>query len=415
LTTAIEATSRSRRGQVSPRPIANTHVHLPPNFSAFATVTEAVERAASEGVLIMGASNYHHFGVYPAFAAAAEREGISALFGLEVVALQEDLQRNGTLANDPDNPGRTYLCGKGIARFERPSPVASALLADMRAASDQRIGEMSNRLAAVFAAAGLATDCTVGVIAAEEGAKAGVPAAWVALQERHVARAFQEALFRELPPDDRTGFLSRLFGAPPTAPPTGAVAVQEEIRTRLMKAGRPAFVPDAEVSFGDAWRLVVELGGIPCYPTLADGASPICSFEDPPAALADRLLSRGVYCAELIPGRNRGRVVDRYVAAFRRAGVLVMAGTEHNTQRMIPLEPACLGGEPLSELAREAFWEGACVAVAHQHLVASGQPGYVDGDGRLNEAFADDSARIDAFRELGAELIGARSGASPRS
>jgi hypothetical protein len=88
-----------------------------------------------------------------------------------------------------------------------------------------------------------------------------------------------------------------------------------------------------------------------------------------------------------------------------------MAGTEHNTQNMIPLEPAALGGERLSDLAREAFWEGACIVAAHQHLSTSGQPGYVGGDGRPAAGFADGEARIRSFRDVGADLITARSAA----
>lgn len=415
MTTTTVGTSGSPSGHAFRRPIVNTHVHLPPNFSAFETVAEVVETAAAEGVRVIGASNFHHLGVYRGFAEAARRAGVTALFGLEVVSLQEDLQGDGTLVNDPDNPGRTYLCGKGITRFERPNPVAVALAATMRAANDRRIGDMVDRVAGAFTAAGLATDCTVSQITEDVAARAGVPTAWVTLQERHIARAFQEALFGQLPSNRRDGFLGALFGAPPSSSPTDAVAVQEEIRSRLMKAGGPAFVPEASVSFDDAYRLIVEFGGIPCYPILADGASPVCPFEDPPAALADRLLGRQVYCAELIPGRNRREVVDRYVSALRDAGILVMAGTEHNTARMTPLAPSCLGGEPLSEPAREAFWEGACVVVAHQHLVAAGQPGYVDGAGRLNGAFPDAAARIRAFRDMGADLIGSGAGAGPRS
>ena len=44
------------------RPIVNTHVHLPPNFSAFETVEDAVGTAAAEGVRVLGASNFHDRG-----------------------------------------------------------------------------------------------------------------------------------------------------------------------------------------------------------------------------------------------------------------------------------------------------------------------------------------------------------------
>ena len=172
-------------------------------------------------------------------------------------------------------------------------------------------------------------------------------------------------------------------------------------------------MPESAVSFDDAYRLILEMDGIPCYPTLADGASPICPWEEPPDALARRVLERGIHAAELIPNRNRPEVVDAYVAAFRAAGIIVLAGTEHNTRARISLEPRCADGSQPSPAARAAFREATCVVVAHQHLRASGRPGYVDGHGRLAAGFADGEARIRWFAELGAELIGAAGTAGP--
>ena len=98
------------------RPKANAHIHLPPNFSAFANVAEAVELAASQGLGILGASNYYHFGVYSDFAALSRGRNIFPLFGLEIVCMVEDLSRRGIRVNDPANPGKMYLCGKAITR-----------------------------------------------------------------------------------------------------------------------------------------------------------------------------------------------------------------------------------------------------------------------------------------------------------
>ena len=67
------------------------------------------------------------------------------------------------------------------------------------------------------------------------------------------------------------------------------VKVQNAIRAHLMKIGKPAFVEESFLSFEEALTLVLELGGIPCYPTLADGASPICAYEDPVERLIEAL------------------------------------------------------------------------------------------------------------------------------
>jgi hypothetical protein len=392
-------------------PIVNTHIHLPPNFSAFATAEQAVELAAVDGIVAVGTSNYHDFRVYRRFASAARAEGIVPLFGIEIIALLDGLEGADVLVNDPTNLNRMYLCGKGLTRIDPPIPSAGRRMAAMRAASDDRIQRMTNLIAAQFASVGLNGGWTAERIAESVAQRCGVPIEWVALQERHLAQAFQELLFREVAPDDRAATLSRLFGRPAGLETADELRVQEEIRSNLMKAGRSAFVAEAAVSFDDAYRLVLELGGIPCYPILADGASPICEFEDPPEALVERLLGLGIYSAELIPVRNRPEVVDRYVTALRRAGILVMAGTEHNTQRMIPMKPTAIRGEPLSDLAREAFWEATCIVAAHQELSQSGRPGYVDSDGRLIAGFADGEARIRHFRDIGAGLISNRSAA----
>lgn len=397
------------------RPIVNTHVHLPPNFSAFETAERVVQAAAAEGVSAIGTANYYDFRVYRRFAVAATKAGVLPLFGLEIMALIDDLPEGGTLVNDPTNLDRMYLCGKALTRIDPPIPAAAVRMAAIREASDDRMRRMTALVSERFTGAGLDGATDYRQIAASVAERSGVPIEWVSLQERHVAQAFQESFFRDIAPADRPTVLGRLFAAPTKVDTTDAVAVQEALRSSLMKAGRPAFVPEVAVSFDDSYRLILDLGGIPCYPTLADGASPICPFEDPPEMLAERLLRLGIYCAELIPVRNRPEVVDRYVSVLRGAGILVMAGTEHNTQRMIPLEPKALGGAPLSVLARDAFWEATCVIAAHQELGKSGRPGYVDGDGRLAAGYSDVESRIAAFRAMGAQLITTRPAAGVRA
>lgn len=389
------------------RPVLNTHVHLPPNFSPFETAEDAVRTAAAEGVRVLGASNFHDQRIYGRFAEATEAAGIIPLFGLELITVVDELQEAGTRVNDPGNPGRLYLCGKGVNPFAPPTETALRLGAKARAADVERMRRMVPRLRACFAEAGLETMLTDEDIAGEVAERAGVPRDWVVLQERHVALAFQEKLFLAVAPGRRASLLARAFGGPCGVAADDPIAVQGEIRSRLMKAGRPAFVPESPVSFEDAYRLVLEMGGIPCYPTLADGATPICRWEEPPDALAARVLARGIHAAELIPNRNQPAVVDAYAAAFRSAGIIVTAGTEHNTLERIPLEPLCADGSRPSEAARDVFWEGTCVIAAHQHLRFGGRPGFVDRDGRPNAGFPDAESRIGWFRDLGAELVGA--------
>jgi hypothetical protein len=236
----------------------------------------------------------------------------------------------------------------------------------------------------------------------------------VCVQERHVALAFQEEVFARVPAALlRQGFgglagrpevLKRIFGAAAKAA-DDPVAVQNDIRTHLMKAGKAAFVEEALITFEQSYRLVLELGGIPCYPTLADGASPICGYEDPVEKLIERLHAGRIYSAELIPIRNQPAVLSHYVKTMRAAGFVMTGGTEHNTLDLLGIEPTCLKKQPMPDDVKEIFWEGACVAAAHQFLTLHGQCGYVDGSGALNPAYATQEERIASLARLGAAVM----------
>jgi hypothetical protein len=387
------------------RRILNMHVHLPPNFSAFETVEDAVTAAAAEGVLVLGGSNFHDHRVYARFGAAAEAAGIVPLFGREFITLAEDLRELGIKVNDPDNAGRFYVCGKGINAFADLTPTAAALTHKAQAVDALRMRTMVPLLLDRFAKVGLRPGLTVETIAHDVAARAGVPREWVVLQERHVAQAFQQAVFDAVEPERRAHVLDTAFGGPAGADVEDSNAVTGEIRSRLMKAGRPAFVPESPVPFEDAYRLVLEIGGIPCYPTVADGATPVSQWEDGPVELADRILERNIFAAELITNRNSPAAVEAYTRAWRDAGIIVTSGTEHNTRQRIPLEPLCADRSPLTDAAWNVMWEGTCVIAAHQHLRARGEPGFVDGEGRPNPGFPDAETRIRWFAELGAELV----------
>jgi len=389
----------------SATPTANAHVHLPPNYSAFESVAQAVELAAAQGVQVLGASNYFDFHVYGELVEAARSRGVFPLFGVELLCMDEALRDDGVLVNDPGNPGKIYLCGKGLARLEPMSDEARRLVTRVRDDNARRMEEMTTRLDAIFTAGGVATELDASRIVEGIVARHACPAAEVHLQERHLCRAFQERLFDLLSPAERGERLAAVLGVSELAvDPTDAVLVQGEVRARLMKAGRPAFVSERFLGFDEACRLILELGGIPCYPTLADGAGAISPFEATPATLVEHLREREIHAAELIPVRNDPQVMASYVRELRAAGLVVTAGTEHNTLDLIALEPTCCGA-PLPDDVRAILWEGTCVVAAHQHLVLHGRPGFVDGGGRPDSEHADAEARIAAFARLGTALI----------
>lgn len=380
-----------------PMPV-NTHVHLPPNFSAFGTAAEAVELAAVQGVAVLGASNYYDFSVYADLAERCAERGVYPLFGLEAFCYLPELRDAGVLVNDPGNPGKMYLCGKGLAHLDPMPAAAVERLGVVREVDGARIAAQVERLAQLFADAGLPVWVAVADVVAAVAERAGVPARTVHLQERHVAQAFAEALAAAVGQAGLGEAVERLTGVWPTQ--LDPVSVQNHLRSTLLKAGRPAYVPEADtVTFDMVCALVRDLGGFPCYPVLADGASPVCGFESSVADLAAWLVANDVPAAELIPNRNAPQVLVDYVEGLRGAGLVVMAGTEHNTLDMVGVEPVCADGSPLPERVRAGVWEGACVAAAHAHAVGRGLPGF--------EADTDPD-RISSWAARGARLIAER-------
>jgi hypothetical protein len=383
----------------------NLHVHLPPNFSAFTTLPEALDLAAAQNVRVLGASNYYDYSIYGLFQSLAAGRGIHAVFGMEVICLEPALRDRGVRINDPGNPGKMYLCGKGLSRLATPPPTSrgAELLTKVRVADAARMARATTALAATFADRGLPTSLTADTIIDAISRRHACPRDTIVLQERHVAQAFQEAAFA-VPQHARAESLARLLGVAPKSP-DDPVAVQNDIRSCLMKSGKPAFVEETFISFPEARDLVLGLGGYPCYPILADGTSPICPFEADPDALATELLARNIHAAELIPVRNEPAVVLHYARTLRARGIAVSAGTEHNTLDRIPLAPACKGGQAIPPEAQAIFWEGACVAAAHQHLAASDQPGLVDASG--NPHIPDAEQRLRHLARVGEQVISA--------
>jgi hypothetical protein len=377
----------------------NSHIHLPPNFSAFETVEQAVQIAADEGVQIVGCGNYYDYSVYQQFTETAQDKGVFPLFGTEIIALETDFQEQGVRINDPGNPGKYYICGKGISRFEQLSPRADELLNGIRNNDTLRMREMTEKIAVVFSEHGVNTGLDEKAVIERVVKRHGCSADMVTLQERHLTQAFQEVFFDKVPTDERIAKLTELFGAEPKSGPEDAVGIQNEIRTYLMKAGKVCFVPETFGDLAQAKELVVELGGIPCYPVLADGSKQRCEYETPLEQFIETLKANNYAMAELIPVRNSAESLTEYVTAIRQAGIAVVAGTEHNTLDMLPIQPTCVGGAAIPEAIDAIFKEGICVLVAHAFLKAHGQDGFVDA------ASGDANERIERFSRIGAVVL----------
>lgn len=376
----------------------NTHVHVPPNFSSDTTLDQLLTQARSEGVRVVGTSNFFGLEVLTGFTTKAREFGIHPLLGVEIITVDAELEAQGWTVNDPQNPGRYYLQGRGLNAGLIEAD-ASPVAREIRGRNDARAEQQVRVLSGLLEEAGLPFSCTAADVAEEVATRNGVPTGWVSLQERHISRAFADRLLR-LDPAHRGVVLTRALGHEPRCDPGDAGSIQTELRSDLMKSGQPGFVADSPTSFADGYAMTLQLGGFPAYCAVADGADPVCDYERPADALARRIRERDIYAAELVTVRNTVRCVDEYVAAFSSAGLVVTGGSEHNTPHRLPLALTCVDG-PLSDFAAGAFWEGACILAAHTELVAHGEVGYVDAAGQLA---ADRTRRVE-LAEYGARLI----------
>jgi hypothetical protein len=130
-------------------------------------------------------------------------------------------------------------------------------------------------------------------------------------------------------------------------------------------------------------KMILNQGGIPTYPFLADDAhGKFTHFEESKEAAAKTLRERNIWSVEFITTRNSLEVLEDYVLYFQREGFLVSLGSEHNTPAMEPVELFARKSTVLSPVLKEANYTGACLLAAHQYLFNREGTGYLDQDGK---------------------------------
>ncbi len=353
-----------------PRRGTNCHIHTSESFSVFRSPSEAVWQAAREGIAVLGINDHYTVAGHDEFRRACAVAGVAPGFSIEAVAVDREAAEAGLKLNDPDNPGRIYLCGKGITRYPADSLPEMQTLARMRAALERRNREITGKLGELFRGR-LATDGPTweDVIALTPRGNA---------TERHVAFAALLRL-RELATErgkPLAEVLSQLCAAAPPAESDDAT-LQIFLRAKLLKAGAPCFVredPDAFVPVADLRGIFLAFGAIPTYPILGN---PILGGEQNIEALLDRLEAAGFFAVEVIPTRNTRERLAEIVTAAKRRWWPVFNGTEHNTPESKPLlDPFALDPE-----FEPWFRQSTAVMLGHQRLVAEGKPGFVDANG----------------------------------
>lgn len=319
----------------------NAHIHTPYSFSAFSSVEEALEHAAAEGVKVVGINDFYSTDGYGAWKEGCAARKLYPLFGIEFISLNAEDQAAGLRVNDPNNPGRTYISGKGLAYpvILKGEPLRQ--LEAVRAESNAQVEKMCAKLNEWLRAEGKGIQLDFNEI--RENLTKG------SIRERHLAKALRMAMC----PDEEN-----------------PAKVENELRSKLLKAGGPAFVPESPEAFlpmKTVQEIIEAAGGIPTYPFLADDAKGnFTDFEGDLMKAADTLKKRGFRSVEFITTRNTTAVLEQYAGYLEDEGFIVSFGSEHNTPAMEPVKLHTRDAAELSPKLKAINWRGACAIAAHQ-------------------------------------------------
>jgi len=360
----------------------NGHIHTPYSFSAFDKMETALIMAKEEKIAVLGINDFFVTDGYETFYKSCLRNNVFPLFNIEFVGLMKTEQKNGTRINDPNNPGRIYFCGKGLDYPFRAGLLDKIRLKKVIRESQNQVRMMIDKLNSLIEPIDSSLRITYEDIKDKYAREL--------VRERHLAKAVRVLAMKNFnTSEEQLGFIETLYGGKKTK--TGLdnpAALENEIRSNLLKSGGPAFVQEDESSFMELNRIlkiIVNAGGIPCYPVLLDDPSgKFTEFENDAEKLCSTLSSLGIGCIELIPGRNDPSMLKDFVEFFHEKGFVITFGTEHNTPELIPLTVVSRGSVPLDESLKRIAWEGACVIAAHQYLRAQNRQGYFLDDGTIS-------------------------------
>lgn len=375
----------------------NAHMHTPYSFSAFDNIPQALDMAVEENVKVVGINDFYTTDGYKEWAEECEKRKLFPLFNIEFISLNNDDQANNIRVNDPNNPGRTYLSGKGLSFHFKMEDSSLQKLVDVREQSNLHVELMCEKLNDILEKNSNLFKLDYFDIR-DKYTKGNV-------RERHIAKALRikidEIFSNEVAKQE---FYKMIFeGKDLKSDINNFAAVENEIRGNLLKAGGGAFVPENPKAFLEmevVRQIIINGGGIPTYPFLADDANGnFTDFEEDKVAVADILQKRGIYSIEFITTRNTLAVLEDYASFFYNKGFVVTFGSEHNTPAMEPIELFASGSTKLSPKLMEINLKGASVTAAHQYLVATTGKGYLDENGKA------DVENREMYEKLGRALI----------
>jgi len=379
------------KGVISPpkrRNGVNLHIHTSESFSIFRSPTEAAWAGYRAGLEVIGINDHYTISGHKEFREACEILGLKSTFSIEAMAMSKEAKEAGERYNDPKNPGRVYLCGKGVVHDLRKGSSSERLLRSIRRAFRERCEKMTEKvstlLSSIDSSLSLSFDEVLRLTPRGN------------VTERHVAQAIIETIRSKFPDEkDQRSILEKLTGEISDEDFSREDKLQNIVRNKLLKAGGPAYVEEPEEAFPSIERLVKlfrDYGAIPTYPVLGN---PVTEKEKDLGFLFDELEEYGIYAVEVIPKRNTRERLQQILKEAERHGFPVFSGTEHNTKAPEPL---------LDEFSKDPeflpiFRRGAYLLLGHHFLSEYCGKGYLREDGRLT--FEDRKMGISFFSFVG--------------
>jgi len=111
----LELLNKETRGLTLPEfRETNSNIHTPYSFSAFRSLETAFKMAVEEKIAVLGINDFYVTDGYDAFHKGCVKNRIFPMFNIEFIGILRDEQKKDIRINDPNNPGRIYLCGKGL-------------------------------------------------------------------------------------------------------------------------------------------------------------------------------------------------------------------------------------------------------------------------------------------------------------
>lgn len=375
----------------------NGHLHTPYSFCSFESVEQAVKMSKEENIAAIGINDFFTTDGYDEWDRLCKENGIAPMFNFEFIGVSVEEQANKIRINDPGNPGRIYMSGKGLAHpFKLDEPYASQFAkvkADANVGAEAMCDKLNEHLEKVEA--GFTICFQYILVNMTEGM----------VRERHIAKALRTQIFTITSNvDARKALLEKVYnGKSVGVAMDDAAALENEIRGVLLKAGGAAFIPEDPESFlpMDTVRDIILNGkGMPTYPILGNALNGgFTEYEGDKDALLKTLIAKRFFAVEFITTRNTTAMLEEYAQFFVDNGFVVTFGSEHNTPSLDPITLYTTDDKELSPLLKKINYEGACITVAHQQQIAEGKKGW------LNEEGIPDTSCYVEFVKLGDAII----------